>query len=65
MKRVVEDGLEPVAVRFDTAARMLDCSYSTIWKLSKDGVLKTIKVGADNRVLVESIRALVAQRAAA
>ena len=50
--------LEPIAVRRQTAAKMLDCSETTIHKLIKDGVLKTTKVGADARIIVESIRAL-------
>lgn len=48
--------VEPIAVRRTTAAQMLDCSPTTIWKLCRSGLLKTVKVGADDRVLVESIR---------
>jgi excisionase family DNA binding protein len=47
---------EPVAVRPKTAAAMLDCSETTIWKLCKEGKLRVTKVGADNRVTVDSIR---------
>lgn len=50
--------LEPVAVRRQTAAKMLDCSETTVWKLAREGVLKTIKVAADDRITVESIRRL-------
>jgi excisionase family DNA binding protein len=57
--------LEPVAVRRQTAAKMLDCSDTTVWRLVQTGVLKTIKIGADDRITVDSIRALVQQRAAA
>jgi excisionase family DNA binding protein len=57
--------LEPVAVRRQTAAKMLDCSETTVWKLVREGVLRKIKVGADDRVTVESIRALIEQRVAA
>lgn len=48
--------IEPVAVRRKTAAAMLDCSETTVWKLCKEGKLATVKVGADDRVTVESIR---------
>lgn len=48
--------VEPVAVRRSTAARMLDCGATTIWRLCREGVLDTIKVGADERVTVESIK---------
>ena len=48
--------IEPVAVRRRTAAKLLDCSEVTIWKLCKAGKLETIKIGADARVTVESIR---------
>lgn len=55
--------IEVVAVRRETAARMLDCSLTTIWKLSKEGKLDAIKVGADDRITVESIRRLANQQA--
>lgn len=48
--------IEPVAVRRTTAGRMLDCSATTVWKLCKAGLLDVIKIGADERVTVESIR---------
>jgi excisionase family DNA binding protein len=57
--------LEPVAVRRETAARLLDCSPTTIWKLVKAGKLDAVKVGSDDRVTVESIRRLAAAKAAA
>ena len=50
--------LEPVAVRFRTAAGMLECSESTVRKLVREGKLRTTTIGADERVTVESIRAL-------
>ncbi len=46
-----------VAVRRTTAADMLDCSPSTIYNLCRAGKLKTIRLGADERILVESIKA--------
>ena len=50
--------IEPVAVRRRTAAAMLDCSESTVRKLEVEGKLKTILIGADRRITVESIKAL-------
>jgi excisionase family DNA binding protein len=51
---------EPVAVRRSTAATMLDCSATTIHKLIHQGKLEVIKIGADQRVTVASIRRLAA-----
>jgi excisionase family DNA binding protein len=51
--------LEPLAVRRGKAAKLLDCSPTTIHKLIKAGKLRTIKVGADDRILIDSIRSLV------
>ena len=48
--------LEPVAVKFSTAAKMLDCGSTTIWRLCKAGKLDVIKIGADNRITTESIK---------
>ncbi len=56
MKARAEENLEPVAVKPATAARMLDCGPTTIWRLTKAGKLKTVKVGADDRITVESIK---------
>lgn len=55
--------VEPVAVRYETAARMLDCSPVTVWRLVRKGLLKKTKVGADARITVDSIRAYVQQAA--
>jgi excisionase family DNA binding protein len=52
--------LEPIAVRRPTAAKMLDCSESTVFKLEREGKLKTVKIGADRRITVASIKALLA-----
>ena len=65
---VVPDGLnvvEPVAVRRATAAAMLDCSESSILNLEKAGKLKTVLVGKDRRITVESIKSLGGTAAAA
>ncbi|OFW17804.1 MAG: hypothetical protein A3H27_15545 [Acidobacteria bacterium RIFCSPLOWO2_02_FULL_59_13] len=56
--------LEPVAVKRTTAARMLDCGQTTIWRLCKEGKLDTIKIGADERITVESIRRIGKPQAA-
>lgn len=57
--------LEPLAVRRRTAAAMLECSETSIWKLVKEGRLRTLKIGADQRILVTSIREFAAQQRAA
>lgn len=49
--------IEPVAVRRKTAAAMLDCSESTVLKLEREGKLRTVLVGADRRITVDSIKA--------
>lgn len=56
--------IEPVAVRLDTAGRILDIGKTTVWRLCREGRLTTIKIGADHRVTVESIRRLVADQVA-
>jgi excisionase family DNA binding protein len=59
MKHVVREEvvkLEPLMVRYITAAKMLEVSESTIRKLVRQGKLKTTSAGADSRVLVESIK---------
>ena len=53
--------LEPVAVRYRTAAGLLDCSESTVRKLAREGKLRAVKVGDDDRITTESIKALTAQ----
>lgn len=54
--------IEPYAVRRSTAAKLLDCSPTTIWKLCREGRLEVVKVGADDRILTESIRRFAATR---
>ncbi len=48
--------LETVAVKRSTAAKMLDCGPTTIWRLCREGKLDTVKIGADERITVESIK---------
>lgn len=50
---------DQIAVKRSTAARMLDCGPTKIYELEKSGELETIKVGADKRITVESIRRFV------
>jgi excisionase family DNA binding protein len=52
--------LEPVAVRYRTAAGLLECSESTVRKLVREGRLEAVKVGDDDRVTTKSIKALTA-----
>jgi excisionase family DNA binding protein len=54
--------LEPLAVRYRTAAGLLECSESTVRKLVREGKLTTRLVGCDERILVESIKAWAAGR---
>ena len=49
----------PEVVKRTTAARMLDCGETKIRDLCKAGKLKTIRLGADYRVTVASIREFV------
>ena len=51
--------LEPVAVRKSTAAKMLDCGERKVYELCRAGKLSTVKLGADDRVTVESIKRFV------
>lgn len=55
--------MAPLAVRKPTAGRLLDISPSTVRRLIVEGRLRTIRVNADERVLVESIREYVAAQA--
>lgn len=56
---------EPMAVKIDHAARLLDVGRSTVMRLIDAGRLRTIIIGADRRVTMASLRALVAESAAA
>ena len=65
MTRVREEvvRLEPLAVRLKTAADMLECSPTTVWRMLRAGKLHAVKVGSDERITVASIRALLEARA--
>lgn len=51
--------LEPLAVKKTTAAKLLDCGLTKIRYLIIAGKLKTIKIGADQRVTMASLRKFV------
>jgi len=49
--------VEPVAVKPTTAAKMLDCGLTTIYRMINKGELETVKLlDGDERVIVASIR---------
>lgn len=56
--------IEPVAVSYEDAGKMLGIGRTKAWQLAKEGKLKTIKIGADSKIVVESIRKFVAELAA-
>lgn len=53
------DVINPLAVRIETAAKMLDTSPSTIALWLRDGRLKGTKVGRSWRVRVKDLEALL------
>lgn len=61
MQSVTQD---QIAVKCSTAARMLDCGATKIYELEKSGDLVTIKIGADKRITVESIKHFVQRQIA-
>lgn len=50
-----------LAVTIDRAADVLDVGRSTVYELLRAGKLKGIKLGRAHRVVVQSIRELVAK----
>jgi excisionase family DNA binding protein len=56
-EKVVE--VDQLAVRFLTAAKVMDCSESTIRKLVREGKLEAVTIGADRRIPIKSIKALL------
>lgn len=54
--------IEPVAVKRSTAARMLDCGPTKVWQLQKSGELETVKLGADDRITVDSIKRFIGRK---
>jgi len=63
--KAVTVAVEPVAVGYETAGEMLGVGRTKAWQLAKEGKLQTIKIGADRKVVVESIRRYVAELALA
>jgi excisionase family DNA binding protein len=57
-EQVIE--IEPIGVRYITAAKMLEVSESTVRKLEREGKLTAVLIGADRRIAVASIKKLVA-----
>jgi len=55
--------LKPIAVRRRTAAAALDCGETKIGEFVKAGLLQTIRIGADERILVSSLEQLAAKLA--
>ena len=57
--------VEPLAVRVGTAAEMVEVATCTMYKLIREGKVETTGVGADLRVLVPSLKQMLAKRASA
>jgi excisionase family DNA binding protein len=57
---VMDDNLQPIAVRLDTAARLTDTSTDTLRDWIKKGLLPAAKVGRAYRIRVRDLEALVA-----
>jgi len=55
--------IKPIAVKYDTAAKLFDCGPTKIRQFVKDGLLQTVHIGADERVLVSSLEQLPAKLA--
>lgn len=54
----------PLAVRVDTAAKMLDCSRAHLYNQIKLGNLRIVKVGASTRVPMSEIRRILGEHEA-
>ena len=53
------DGL--IACKPQTAARVLDCGIGSVYRLIKAGKLQVVPFGADQRIVVESLKKLAAE----
>jgi len=51
-------GIELLAVRPKTVARILDCGLTSVYEMIKTGELRTIPFGSDQRVLMADVRKL-------
>jgi excisionase family DNA binding protein len=60
-RRDVQFGLDDrLTVTIDRTAEVLDVGRSTVYELLRDGKLKSVKFGRAHRVIVQSIRDLIA-----
>ena len=50
--------IEPVAVRINTACRLIDCGRTKVYELINSGALEVVDVGGMKRVTMASIRDL-------
>jgi len=53
-----QDTVEALAVKPKTVARLLDIGTTTVYQLIRDGQLRTVPFGADQRVLMEDVKRL-------
>jgi excisionase family DNA binding protein len=51
-----EQDLEPLVVRIQTAARLLDCSTQHVYNLIAKGELTRVKIGKSARIPMSDIR---------
>ena len=56
-----ETTLKPLAVRPSTASKMLDCSVTKVYDLIKQGKLRTVPFGADQRIPLSELEGLLAK----
>ena len=57
--QTADDEHEPLTITGPSAARRLGVSKATIWRMIKDGDLKTIEIRGKNRILKSSLTAFV------
>ncbi len=58
-----EVSIRPIAVKYDTAAKLFDCGPTKIRQFVKAGLLQTVRIGADERILISSLEQLPAKLA--
>ena len=54
-----EPEVERIGVSADVAAKMLGVSVSTVWKLAKNGAIRTSKIGRRTIFSVQALRVLI------
>ena len=57
-----EDGLEPLAVRPETGARLIGVSRAKMYQLLAQGAIPSIKIGGSRRIPLEALRQWVAEQ---